>query len=64
MDDCFSRGRVFVRCSAAYRDQQRLAAVLTYRLHRNEISTEHFSRTLFLKQPIDVFAIRVQDAAE
>ncbi|KRY07482.1 hypothetical protein T12_3398 [Trichinella patagoniensis] len=24
-------------------DQQRLAAAVTYKLHRNEISTEHFS---------------------
>ncbi|KRY43870.1 hypothetical protein T03_1000 [Trichinella britovi] len=40
------RGRVFVSGSAAYREQQRLAAVLTYRLHRNEISTEHFSSTV------------------
>ncbi|KRY08150.1 hypothetical protein T12_2165 [Trichinella patagoniensis] len=46
MDDCFTRGRVFVRGSAAYRDQQRLAAAVTYKLHRNEISTEHFSRAV------------------
>ncbi|KRX62078.1 hypothetical protein T06_6279 [Trichinella sp. T6] len=51
MDDCFSRGRVFIRDSAAYTDQQRLAAAVTYRLHRNEISAEHFSSAVSYHTP-------------
>ncbi|KRX62402.1 hypothetical protein T09_4437 [Trichinella sp. T9] len=54
MDDGLTRGRVIVRGSAAYRDQQRLAAALTYRLHRNEISTEHFSTIVAKSRNVSV----------
>ncbi|KRZ18114.1 hypothetical protein T11_9551 [Trichinella zimbabwensis] len=42
MDDGYTQGSGSVRRSAAYEVQQRRVAALTGRLHRSEISIEHF----------------------
>ncbi|XP_003381388.1 conserved hypothetical protein [Trichinella spiralis] len=52
-DDCM-REKGFVRRSAAYRIQQRRVATLTCRLHRNEITIEHFLRPTAYRTPSPV----------
>ncbi|KRZ01548.1 hypothetical protein T11_6670 [Trichinella zimbabwensis] len=51
MDDGYTKGRGSVRSSAAYGVQQRWVAALTRRLHRNEISVEHFLSAISYDTP-------------
>ncbi|KRZ13020.1 hypothetical protein T11_10856 [Trichinella zimbabwensis] len=51
MDDGYTRGRGFIKRGAAYGVQQRRVAALTGRLHRSEISIEHFLRAIAYHTP-------------
>ncbi|KRZ15890.1 hypothetical protein T11_9169, partial [Trichinella zimbabwensis] len=54
MHDGYTRGRGFIKRGAAYGVQQRRVAALTGRLHRSEISIEHFLSAISYHIPAPV----------